>query len=308
MEYGIYEAYLKQPEKFFAPACPLKLGNRMKSKKVQTSTPPQETLSSYYSMLLTQLINAPSDFRVTPEVPDDPEIKLYLKEHQRWKNMQKRGFIPQPLLNEWFDTEENKNPILNKVNLTLPILPDEQGTSDKLPKKLRANSISYNTGSGIPSNRGTGASSIRGVPVLKLPDLNYEYIRPKSKKYTEYLNTKRKPQAKGVTVSPQTRRIKPSSSPTKSIMNLTFSDHSPTVTMQSHNIQLETRQFTNNQENFEEILNQIKNSSWSNPHRRRLYAKNRVMASRTATHSKSGDQSAAISRRDTPSLTSKYQC
>lgn len=307
MEYGIYEAYLKQPEKFFAPACPLKLGNRMKSKKVQTSAPPQETLSSYYSMLLTQLVNAPSDFRVTPEVPDDPEIKLYLKEHQRWKNMQKRGFMPQPLLNEWFDTEENKNPILNTVNLTLPILTSEEGNHDKLPRKLRANSMSYNTG-GIPSNRGTVASSNRGVPVIKLPDLNYEYIRPKSKKYTEYLNTKPKPHAKGSTVAPQTRRIKPSSSPTKSIMNLTFSDHSPTVTMQSHNIQLEARQFTHTQENFEEILNQIKSSSWSNPHRRRLYAKNRVMASRTATNSKSGDQSAAISRRDTPSLTSKYQC
>jgi hypothetical protein len=307
MEYGIYEAYLKQPEKFFAPACPLKHGNRMKSKKVQTSTPPQETLSSYYSMLLTQLVNAPSDFRVTPDLPDDPEIKLYLKEHQRWKNMQKRGYMPQPLLNEWFDTEENKNPILNKVNLTLPVLSREEGTSDKLPKKLRANSMSYNAGSGIPSNRGTGASSNRGVPVIKLPDLNYEYIRPKSKKYTEYLNTKRKStQAKGPTVAPQTRRIKPSSSPTKSIMNLTFSEHSPTVTMQSNNIQLEARQSTHAHENFEEILNQIKSSSWSNPHRRRLYAQNRVMASRTATHSKSGDQSAAISRRDTPSLTSKY--
>ena len=266
MEYGIYEAYLKQPEKFFAPACPIKLTNRTKSKKVQTSTPPQETLSSYYSMLLTQLVDPPSEYQLTPEVTDDPEIKLYLKEHIRWKAMQQKGFVPQPLLNEWFDTEENRNPILNKIDLTLPIPKPEENFHDKSPRKYRTNSLPCNKSINVPNSKGTTAplhkpnpTINKGVVLPKLPDLNYDYIRPRSKKYTEYLS-KRKPvrATKVQTVIPQALRLK-AASPTKTIMNLTFSNNSATVVFQPNNMHIEVRNANLNsaQENFEEIITNI---------------------------------------------------
>ncbi|CAG9312134.1 unnamed protein product [Blepharisma stoltei] len=168
MSFGIYQSYIRQPEKFFAPSVPYKVGKyksprrNFKSPEVYSSHAAPVTITNFSNKsLITSRLSSRASPRYSTEMDWSRDNRKLDNRRKTSMDFQKNDSL---YMNSY---SECSNLCLNKVNLSL----EEPAIKRPTTKSVRRSTESEN----VFSNQ------------KEIIRESYAYLRPKSMKYTQYL-------------------------------------------------------------------------------------------------------------------------